>query len=236
MQGGDLQSALRHNARSGSHEFDWCAASVSEAVFKRRCWTWACIISYSSYFADVLLPRHNKGKEVALAVARGLCFMHKNGVIHRQATFIDSAARPSTACLTTPAEHSKRARAAARAVRRVSLHAELEMFWHPEASSGRCQCNCHDRTVILRRRRDVKPSNILLTEDGHAKVSDMGLSRADFFSSSTAFAGTFMYAAPEVLLGRPSNDKARAMRTRACQMQARLGNCACDQQMPVGFS
>ena len=56
-------------------------------------------------------------------------------------------------------------------------------------------------------RRDVKPSNILLTEDGHAKVSDMGLSRADFFSSSTAFAGTFKYAAPEVLLGRPSNDK-----------------------------
>ena len=60
--------------------------------------------------------------------------------------------------------------------------------------------------------RDVKPSNILLTEDGRAKVSDMGLSRADFFSSTTAFAGTFMYAAPEVLLGRPSNDKARARR------------------------
>ena len=53
----------------------------------------------------------------------------------------------------------------------------------------------------------MKPSNILLTDDGRAKVSDMGLSRADFFSSSTAFAGTFKYAAPEVLLGRPSNDK-----------------------------
>ena len=35
----------------------------------------------------------------------------------------------------------------------------------------------------------------------------MGLSRAEFFSSSHAFAGTFMYTAPEVLLGRPSNDK-----------------------------
>ncbi len=55
--------------------------------------------------------------------------------------------------------------------------------------------------------RDVKPSNILLTEDGRAKVSDMGLSRAEFFSSSHAVAGTFLYAAPEVLLGRPSNDK-----------------------------
>ena len=35
----------------------------------------------------------------------------------------------------------------------------------------------------------------------------MGLSRAEFFSSSHAFAGTFMYAAPEMLLGRPSNEK-----------------------------
>ena len=58
-------------------------------------------------------------------------------------------------------------------------------------------------------RRDVKPSNILLTEHGRAKVSDMGLSRAEYFSSSTAFAGTFLYAAPEVLLGRPSNEKVR---------------------------
>jgi serine/threonine protein kinase len=55
--------------------------------------------------------------------------------------------------------------------------------------------------------RDVKPGNILLTADGRAKVSDMGLSRAEFFSSLHAFAGTFMYAAPEVLLGRPSNEK-----------------------------
>ena len=54
---------------------------------------------------------------------------------------------------------------------------------------------------------DVKPGNILLTDDGHAKVSDMGLSRAEFFSSLHAFAGTFAYAAPEVLLGHPSHEK-----------------------------
>ena len=60
----------------------------------------------------------------------------------------------------------------------------------------------------------MKPSNILLTEDGRAKVSDMGLSRADFFSTSTAFAGTFMYAAPEVLLGRPSNNKVHTTNAR----------------------
>ena len=32
---------------------------------------------------DDIPPRHNKGKQVALAVARGLCFMHQNGVVHR---------------------------------------------------------------------------------------------------------------------------------------------------------
>ena len=69
------------------------------------------------------------------------------------------------------------------------------------------ECCICSRSRVSASRRDVKPSNILLTEDGHAKVSDMGLSRADFFSSSIAFAGTFMYAAPEVLLGRPSNEK-----------------------------
>jgi serine/threonine protein kinase len=70
--------------------------------------------------------------------------------------------------------------------------------------------------------RDVKPRNILLAEDGRAKVSDMGLSRAEFFSSSHAFAGTFMYAAPEVLLGLPSNEKVRTrhliMRTSVQRM------------------
>ena len=68
--------------------------------------------------------------------------------------------------------------------------------------------------------RDVKPGNILLTEDGRAKVSDMGLSRAEFFSSSHAFgAGTFMYAAPEVLLGRPSNEKVRNLTNLRTSLQ-----------------
>ena len=34
---------------------------------------------------DTCVPRHNKGKDVALAVARGLCFMHSNGVTYRHA-------------------------------------------------------------------------------------------------------------------------------------------------------
>jgi len=54
----------------------------------------------------------------------------------------------------------------------------------------------------------VKTSNVLLTREGSAKVADVGLATmTDYFSSATACPGTFMYVAPEVLLGRPSNKK-----------------------------
>lgn len=56
--------------------------------------------------------------------------------------------------------------------------------------------------------RDVKSSNILLTRDNAAKVADVGLATmTDYFSSSSNTHGTFLYAAPEVLMGRPSTAK-----------------------------
>ena len=148
-------------------------------------------------------------------------------------------------------------------------------------------------------RRDVKASNILLSQDCCAKITDMGLSKAEYFSSSTVFPvrgagpscfrpyftaqhpktipaisvhcpvmrmsrdcdvsntptpawtvvrhvpsgcrsckqslwlaqGTFMYAAPEVLMGQPSNEKVRdGFRTvhgsslHACILHLRTGD------------
>jgi serine/threonine-protein kinase len=71
-------------------------------------------------------------------------------------------------------------------------------------------------------RRDVKTSNVLLTREGSAKVADVGLATmTDYFSSATACPGTFMYAAPEVLMGKPSNTKVQ-ITARACACHAAL--------------
>ena len=59
--------------------------------------------------------------------------------------------------------------------------------------------------------RDVKSSNILLTRGNVAKVADVGLATmTDYFSSSSNAHGTFLYAAPEVLMGKPSTAKVSA--------------------------
>jgi serine/threonine protein kinase len=52
--------------------------------------------------------------------------------------------------------------------------------------------------------RDVKPDNVLITDDGTAKITDFGVSRATGLASVTAtgiLAGTPAYLAPEVAAG-----------------------------------
>ena len=62
--------------------------------------------------------------------------------------------------------------------------------------------------------RDLKTSNILLSQEGVAKIGDVGLAKilSDVDQASMHMvAGTFAYAAPELILGWSCSDRVRAL-------------------------
>ncbi|MGH3148416.1 MAG: serine/threonine-protein kinase, partial [Rubrobacter sp.] len=67
--------------------------------------------------------------------------------------------------------------------------------------------HAHEHGVI---HRDIKPHNILLDENGHAKVTDFGIARALDTTQATrtgSFLGTALYSSPEQLQGKKVSPK-----------------------------
>ena len=57
----------------------------------------------------------------------------------------------------------------------------------------------HQTNVVY---RDIKPENILLGQDGHVKVADLGLAKPDMYEGELAysFCGSPEYMSPEMIL------------------------------------
>ena len=83
--------------------------------------------------------------------------------------------------------------------------------------------HAHERGVI---HRDIKPHNILLDENGHAKVTDFGIARALDATQATrtgSFLGTAMYSSPEQLQGQKVTPKSDIYSLGATLYQAATG-------------
>ena len=93
--------------------------------------------------------------------------------------------------------------------------------------------HAHERGVI---HRDIKPHNILLDDNGHAKVTDFGVARALDMTRATRsgfFLGTALYSSPEQLQGQKATPKSDVYSLGATLYQAATGEPPFTGQTPL---
>src|SRR5918998_928511 len=93
--------------------------------------------------------------------------------------------------------------------------------------------HAHERGVI---HRDIKPHNILLDENGHAKVSDFGIARALDTTQATrtgAYLGTALYSSPEQLQGHKVTPKSDVYSLGTTLYQAATGEAPFTGGTPI---
>ncbi|MDR3540881.1 MAG: Stk1 family PASTA domain-containing Ser/Thr kinase [Desulfosporosinus sp.] len=96
--------------------------------------------------------------------------------------------------------------------------------------------NAHEHHII---HRDIKPHNILVTTDGHAKVTDFGIARA--VSSATVthtgdIIGSVHYLSPEQAKGLPSNEQSDIYSIGIILYELITGKVPYDGETPIAIA
>ncbi|MFZ3373704.1 MAG: protein kinase, partial [Desulfitobacteriaceae bacterium] len=111
----------------------------------------------------------------------------------------------------------------------------MEQTLHFARQLGEALSHAHEHHII---HRDIKPQNVLITEDGRAKVTDFGIARA--VSSATVthtsdIVGSVHYLSPEQAKGVLSNEQSDIYSLGIIMYELLTGKVPYDGETPIAI-